>query len=177
MENLVTNMSFWGTAALLATTCQLVWEYFRSNGRIQVAKVASLSHQSRSFFKHHYKAFTLITTCILVLLALNLWVLPNMFHIVLVCAITGALMRTLSLLIGNLLMEGHIKMAVHQLFPKRFESIFVDNRNPVKAVTLFLSAGGLLLLLLFFRHELIWTPYVVLNIFTAYTLGNCTFTI
>jgi Na+/H+-translocating membrane pyrophosphatase len=177
MENLVTNMSFWGTAALLATTCQLIWEYFRAKGRIQVAKVATLSHQSRSFFEHHYKVFTLIIGCVLVLIALNLWILPNMFHVVLICAITGALMRTLALLLGNLLTEGYIKRAVNQLLPKRFQTFFINNSNPVNAVTLLLSAGGLLFLLFSYQHKLVWTPYVVLNIFTAYAIGNCTLTL
>ena len=83
MENLVTNMSFWGIAAIIATTGQLIWEYFSAKGRIQVAKVASLSHQSRSLFEHHYKSFTLISVGVLALLALNIWVLPHMYYVVL----------------------------------------------------------------------------------------------
>jgi K(+)-stimulated pyrophosphate-energized sodium pump len=169
MENLLTSMSFWGMAAIIATTSQLVWEHvrgsIRTEGRGKIAQVTSLSYQSLSFLDRHYKSFTLSVISLFGVLFLNNWVIPAAKPLSYLIIFTGALSYAVSMWVGQWI------SAYQTRYPKSFLNLLFEGKQPRYVITLLLGMAGLLPLLSFFQLEMAWSSYMVFNLFAAYSLG------
>jgi hypothetical protein len=170
MENLLTSMSFWGIAAVFATTSQVVWEYvrysIRSNSKIPVTSVVTLTQKSLSLVETHYKSLSIFFLSLLTLLVLDSWILPTIRPITYFTILIGAFTYAIKCAIDSWLSES---------YPNQFNSflaVILDGKNPSQVITLVLSTSSILLLLICYQSILTWTPNLIYNLFAAYALGS-----
>ena len=169
MENLLTSMSFWGMAAVIATTSQLIWEHLRgsirSDGRAKTVQATFFSDHSLSLLERHYKSFTLFIISFLGVIVLNTWLIPGARSLTYLIILTGALSFSVSLWLGQWI-------SLYQThYPKSFLAVLFEGKNASKVLTLLFGMAGLLALLFCFQFEMVWSSYIVCNLFSAYALG------
>jgi K(+)-stimulated pyrophosphate-energized sodium pump len=167
MENLLTSMSFWGIAAVAATTSRLIWEYVRASVRSEkkINKVSAISQQSLSFLDTHHKSFTIFLISALTVVALNIWVIPNAKPLTYFTVLAGGLMYAVASLLGYWINQNQIQNP-HSFLAALFEG--KDSRN---VTHLLCGLGGFLLLIFYFQSTIEWTAEIVFNLFASYTLG------
>ena len=165
MENLLTSLSFWGIAAIVATTFQLFWESVRTESKLPLIDVASLTQHSTSLFSTHHKSFVILLFCLTGLWALHYWALPNAQTITYALALAGATSYGLAYGISHWL-----KAYAHRIFS--LPSRAFANSHPFHLTHLLLGVSCLLLMLLGYQSQLAWTPYLIINVFGAYLLGS-----
>ncbi len=163
-------MSFWGIAAVFATTSQVVWEYvrgsIRSKSKIPVTKVVTLTHKSLSLVEAHYKSLSISFLSLLILLVLDSWILPNARPVTYFTVLIGAFTYAIKCVFDSWLKENYSNQVRSLL------AVVLEGKNPSNVITLFFSTISLLALFIGYQSILNWTPYLVFNLFAAYALGS-----
>lgn len=169
----MTSISFWGFAAILATTLRITWEFFRIKSKREAARVASTFSQiHQSLFQFNSKLVIVAVVSGLIVLLLHISSFSTLFSFTFTAFLVGAFtIATSNFLNQTIHSHSHLIPILKSLRP------FFGEKSAFSLGTIFLGSLGILFVFLHYSSSLQWDTYLVLDLLSAYIFGGSIITL